>query len=198
VSRRAWGVPVAVALALLACGRTAPKTHYFRLQDPSPAAGRASPVVPTVLEVGPFAARGLLGAERHILRSAATGAAELAWHEHRLWVEPPAEMVRHALVHYLREAHVFDRVVGREHQVTASHRLIGTLVALEHHPAPEVLIELDLSLIAVRERTVVGERRYTLVEPADDSSLEAAVAALDRAVARLAADVARDLAKSLR
>ena len=185
------------AVLVSSCASAPPeRDRFYRLSDPQPLA-REFMVSESVLEIGRFSARELLESERYILERGAN--AEITWQQNALWVEPPARMIRRGLLHYLRGLGLFQQVVSHEQQVIAQYRLLGMLLAFERsQDLSGVLIDLDVSLIDLADRKVVLAKRFQVNEAAVDTSVSAAVAAFDRALASLAADVAAAIRDAVR
>ena len=185
---------LAVAAVTACAPDPLPQDHYYRLQVGVPQK-LAAPRLDGVLEVQPLAVGGLLGG-RPIVHSVAGQPLELREYHYHLWVEPPTAMLHEQLVAYVRAAGLARTTVTPEIRVEPDFVLGGRIMRLEQvlGPAPGAEVELELSLRAVASDRLLLLESYRQSGEARDSSVAAAVEAINLALRRIydrfAADVA--------
>jgi len=187
----------AAAVLGAGCGsvleRQLPEKQRFVLAPgrPDPVSGpRAGALRVGVVRVSsPFANRGF------VRRSGEKTFASDFYNE---FAAPPGTLLRDVLVSWLREDTHFTTVV-RGSEAPADWLLVVDLESLygDHRvaAAPEATIAFTARLLDARSSlaTIVSEKHYATREPAIDGSPPAIVAAWNRSLARLLAELATDL-----
>ncbi len=182
---------LSAVFAALACGRTLPETHHYDLSEP-PARATGSDV--GVLTIEELTAEAAYDDDRIIYR---TSPVRLDYYEYHRWSSPPAELVSD----YLRRAYSgsggFCLVVG-DHLPQTSVILGGRLIAFEEVDVTKTRwvgrVELELYLTDARTRDVLWRRRITEQQPLDSRDPEGLARALSKAMARIVARTAPELA----
>ena len=186
-----------LALALLgglvSCASgPAERDHFYRLQVPAPAAPRADPTLPGVLEVDRPRADNLVR-ERAILRSQSTAAAEVTPSVYHLWVDSPTILVQRELARWLEASGVARPTVLPEAGVRERWLVTGRLERFEHvAPANEVLVVLELRVKDQKSGKLRLQERYTAQAPAD--AVAEAPPAFGSAIGAIFEQFAADLA----
>lgn len=193
--RRVLG-SLAVMLILTGCATSPPaeRDRFFRLEPttvvrPAPVATSAS------LQVSPFAARGFVGGRQIVYRTA-ENPLEIQRHPLHLWESPPALALAGGLTSALREAALFEFVVGRDVRTPTDYQLVGELTRFEHRPTDEprrVVVAFEVLVLAGRDRQTLFARPYQGEEPIDGGTPEAMISAFNRLTGRLIGDLVRDL-----
>jgi len=98
-------VMILALLLTAACGRM-PRVHYYDFSLDAPA--RAAAPAAGVLWVQPFTALPAGGQDRMVYRDSAW---EIQFDAYRRWIAPPPELLREALVEYLRGTNRYAAVV---------------------------------------------------------------------------------------
>ena len=109
-----------------------------------------------------------------------------------LWNTPPALMLRDRLLETLAQHGMFFALSSDTSALYADYALDSDLRAFQsvyREGAPVATVTLDVRLVHVASRKIVGSRQFGVVEPADGKTVEDVVAALGRATDRLTADV---------
>mgnify|MGYP001813914442 FL=1 len=195
------GLPwIAAALLLGACAAPgpAPQDSFYRLA-PGVAVAPGVPVLDGTLLVNKLEPRGFAGGRNIVFVDRAAPLQVQRYHYH-LWVESPALAVSDLLAGTLRQAQLARHVITPTERAIADAMISGQLLRLEHHPdaqPPAVLVELELSLIDAERRRARFFKHYRVEQPAESRSIEDAVTAFDRALARLLGDILGDLRVAL-
>ena len=196
---RQWGwICVVIALVLAACAQPeVPPDRFYRIEAPRPEQIMAQPRFAGALEVEDVSAGGLT-AGRAIVYADSDRPNALETYSYHFWAEPPAHMVRDALVRYLRAAGVAGSVVTESMRLDPTYSLVSRLQKLERltGAAPGAVMEME---IALRDNDrggllSIGTYRAEVV-PADDT-IESAVDAFNAAFAEICTRLAADLARS--
>lgn len=152
---------------LVACASgPAERDHFYRLEVPTPAAPRAQPTLPGVLEIDRPRADHLVR-ERRILRSQGPGSSEVEPYAYHLWVDSPTSMVQRELARWLEASGATRRAVLPEAGVRERWLVNGRLERFEHVvSANEVLVVLELRLKDQQSGRLLIQRRYRAQAPA--------------------------------
>ncbi len=171
--------------------------HYYTIDPPAVAA--KAPGGPA--RGGVLAVRSLASASRYRERILyRKGGIEAAYHEHERWVEPPAEMVTAVLCRGLAAAGVAGAVVDDRLVRRPDLILDGRVLRFDEvHREPNWLAECEVELILkqAEEGTVLFAGRLAATCEAKGRTTSAFVAAMNAAVAQVAAQAADAIAKSL-
>jgi ABC-type uncharacterized transport system auxiliary subunit len=191
VRREEWvfrGALTAAVLLLVAvlggCGAARP-VQYYTIDLPERAGNPdGQEPWPVVLVVGYISTSHLYRDDRLIYR---TGANELNTYEYRRWVEPPGEIIQHALLRLLRRSGRFQAVQSqRSSGVRGDYILRGRLENFEELTGPPEAgrIRLELELYEVKAAKTVWSLAYAQDEPVQGKGVDAVVQALNRNVDR--------------
>jgi ABC-type uncharacterized transport system auxiliary subunit len=186
---------LASLLLLGACASPqVPRDHFYRLLL-EPPEQRAQPSLAGTLEVGRFRADGL-AADRPLIYTRGSAAHEVQVYHYHQWIEPPATLLQDQLVEYLRGAGIAERIVTPEMRAAAEHAVIGRVRRLEHAVGPpsSVHAELELGVRDNASNTLLLVRTYSEREPTAQETVDSAVQALGKAVSRIFARFASDVA----
>ncbi len=184
----------AAGLGGCAAGTPAPPDRFLRLSPPAPPALNA-PVLDGPVLVKRFTADGVLG-QRPLLYSRPGAPGVLQQYNYVYWAESPTVMLQALTVDALRAARVASRVITPQYGADAPYVLVGTLRALEHRqgsaPAVAVAMELGVATRDGQPPLLVGS--YDVTEAVDGGGVDAAAAAMGRAVGAILARFVSDLA----
>jgi cholesterol transport system auxiliary component len=187
-----------VLLGACASSAPAPQDSFYRIA-PRVAVTSGVPVFDGTLMVNRFEAQGFTGS-RNIVFVDQVAPLQVQRYYYHLWVESPVLTISDLLASSLRRANVAQHVITPAERAIADAMIGGRLVRLEHRPdakPPSVLVELELSLIDAERRRPRFFKDYRIEEPAESRSIDDAVAAFDRALARLLKDIVGDLRAAL-
>jgi len=178
-----------LAAALAACSAPpVPSDHYYRLLVPMPAEDTAGGVLlPGVMTVEVLQADGLLR-ERPLLYAVGGASTELQQHNYHYWNDAPPRMLQDQMVTYLRRAHAAGLVVTPDTRVRADYQVSGKAKRFERligDGTPKVVVEIELALQRLSDDALLVVDTYSAEETAENDSVEAAIAALNRATARV-------------
>lgn len=198
MTKRLATVLALAALTLVgACAQPeVPEDNFYRLRVEPPRSAAPSPRFKGTIEIERFAADGLT-AGRPIVYSESGESYRLREYHYHFWTEPPTVMLRDQLVMYLRGAGVAEAVVTPEMRVEPQYVLTGKIKRLEKiaGPKPMAVLELELGLREAGSGKLVFLDAYLIEKEAENDSVDAAVRALNRALAeayaRFTASVAR-------
>jgi ABC-type uncharacterized transport system auxiliary subunit len=188
-----------MALALLgACAQPeVPEDNYYRLRVDPPKSTIPVPRFKGAIEVERFVADGLT-AGRPIVYTEPGQAHRLKEYHYHFWTEPPTVMLRDQLVVYLRAAGVADTVVTPEMRVDPRYVLAGKIKRLEKIAGAEAKAVLEIEL-GLREAGGGGKLvfldAYNIEVTAENDSVDAAVRALNKALADAYARFTASLAR---
>lgn len=165
-----------------------PRDHYYRLVLPGPdASARVQESFPGVIAVEPLEADGLLH-ERPLLFSDDAMALRVQQHDYHYWTDTPPRMLQDQIVTYLRNSGISRIVVTPEMRVQPDYLVTGKAKRLERLIAggrPRVVVSLDLTLVRLADSRLVLSDSFSEEAVAADGSVEASVAALNQATARI-------------
>jgi cholesterol transport system auxiliary component len=181
IGARRLAVAAVLALALSACaGSAPPPDSYHRLTVPAPAP-RATPLLHGALEVDRLSAVDALRSRPLAVVDAASGVLRHARYD--LWVEGPPELLRDALVGYLRAAGLAERVVTPELRDQPRWIVSGRIQRFERvvGAGGSVAVSLELFLRDGGGGPPRVDRVYEVTRPAPGDSTAAAIEALGTA-----------------
>lgn len=196
---------IGVSLAALsACSAlapaSAPATIFYALNNPGPAHARTvtgptlgASTAPTLLINPPHAAAGFDSPRIIYLREAH----KLDYFALSQWVEPPARMLGPLLVTAIEKTGAFRAVVLMPGAASGELRLDTDLVRLQHdfqtRPS-QVRLTLRATLVDDKTRRVLAWHEFEAAEPADSEDAYGGVLAANRAVQKVAGQLAGFLA----
>lgn len=183
-------LPAVLCLLAAACAGTAPpvpRDHYYRVLVPPPEDQAAAGILPGVLSVPPLETRGLLR-ERPLLYLDAERPLEMRQYEYHFWSEPLAVLLQDQLVKYLRDAGMARSVLPSSARVPSDFELVGRVNRVERSlggPAPGILVELELGVIATVDNRLVVLETYRVERPTRDASVIGSVEAMNSALGEI-------------
>lgn len=180
----------ATCAALAGClGSTevVPPDNYYRITVNRP--DRPAPAVafPGVLSIATFDGDGLVRG-RPMLFTDAAHEGTLRQHNYHYWVDSPARLLQGQLAAYLKNSALANSVVTPEMRVRADYELVGRIIRLERilgAGPPRVAVELELSVVRLRDHKLVSTDTFASEINCVDDSVGAAVAAMNRAVGEI-------------
>ncbi len=184
---------IAVSLMIAGCAQApVPQDRYYRLSAPPPAGGGL--VLPGTVEVDRFGAEGLASG-RAIIFVDGNGAATLQEYNYDFWHKPPGDMLRDAMIDYLRGSNAARNFVTPEMRADTDYLLTGRIQVLEtvRGSEPRAIVALELAVTDGKTGAVRLVRSYRSEVPASDGSVKAAVAAANQGVADIFARFLGDL-----
>lgn len=173
-----------LAAGLLACGASpSPPPDSFHRLSLAPPAARARPLLAGVVEVERLdAVDALRGRAQAWVRA---DRPELLRHaSYDFWVDPPPVLLRDALIDYLRDGGIAERVVRTEDRDEPVWIVSGRILRFERvrGGADGATVDLELSLRRRAERAPIVRGRYEASEPASSDSAAASADAMGRAL----------------
>lgn len=190
ISRR---LVLLAALALGACSADpVPLNSYYRIDAATPPARTGGPIQ-GVAEVPPLRGEGIVN-DRAILYRVSPS--ELRQYSYHFWADGPTAMLQGELVDALRGAGAFTSVVTPDMRVNRDYEILGRVAKLEHDAASgsaKVVIEIEISVRAVRDGRQVLLKTYIAEAPASSTSVPDAVSAFSQAFSKIAAEFVADL-----
>ncbi|MBK8523386.1 MAG: membrane integrity-associated transporter subunit PqiC [Betaproteobacteria bacterium] len=190
MSRKFFLTPVHLVPALLliftlaGCGSVppAPADNFYRLQTPAASATNLSVAV----EIRRVQADSLY-AERPIVYSEAGNLRQLRQYHYHLWLYPPAQMLRDALRSQLpTPATASGKTVTLDARIVAFDRVVSG-----SNSSAQAALEVT---VTSGNQTLI-EKRYQAEQASSDATLTAFVVAMEGALGRIYAEVARDMAE---
>lgn len=187
MSRKPLLVPallLALATTLAGCGSVppAPADNFYRLQTPAASAMNLSVAV----EIRRVQADSLY-AERPIVYSEAGNLRQLRQYHYHLWLYPPAQMLRDALRTQLPTAATASgKTVTLDARIVAFDRIVSG-----SNSSAQAALEVT---VTSGNQTLI-EKRYQAEQASSDATLTAFVVAMEGALGRIYAEVARDMAE---
>ncbi|MFQ5785542.1 MAG: ABC-type transport auxiliary lipoprotein family protein [Alphaproteobacteria bacterium] len=164
-----------------------PRDHYYRIVVPLPAAQSGETLLPGVVSVAPLDADGLLR-ERPLLYSLSQNGNEVRQYDYYYWTDSPTRMLQSQMVAYLQRSGLARSVVTPALQVSADYEVKGRIKRFERllgDGPPRVVAELDLALVALDDSRLVVNGSYAAEIDSADDSMDAAVDALNEALAAI-------------
>lgn len=191
---------VAVAVLLTACAGSAPvpEDRFFQLAPVSPDSRRSTPALNGGLEIEHTQADPLRSG-RAVLYSESDRPLQLNRYHYAFWIDQPPRMVQRALVGYLQELGVADRIVTSSRRGRAAHRLQTRLLKFEQQrdgktTAVEVALQADLQ--ALPGGASLWTRTYTERLAVQGDDMHATAEAMQRALAGVLQALGDDLGSS--
>ena len=193
VSRNFMGKALAVAVAIggLACGASAPPTHYYALDlpRPAPAATRlAQTAVLMPIRAGEIARQG-----RIVFRESPH---EVGFYEYHRWAEDPEDSVAEALASELLARGTFASVTPFDGRTQADFILRGELRRIEEidYDGPvKASVEIALEVVDAGTSRVIWAGNAAAAEDVPTAEVRAVVERLsvsaDQAIKRLAGQI---------
>lgn len=184
------GAILLLAAAMAGCGAARPIQYYtIDLPSRADASTMQGDPLPIVLVVGRISTAHLYRDDRLIYR---TGANELNTYENRRWVEPPSEIIEHALLRTLRRSGRYRAVQSlRSSNARGDFLLRGRLENFEEVTGPPEAgrIRIELELYEIKAAKTVWSHVYAEDEPVHGKGMDGVVQALNRNVERALAQV---------
>lgn len=109
-----------------------------------------------------------------------------------LWNKPPSLMLRDRLLETFRRSGRYEALSSDEKILFADYELDSDLHAFQsvyQGGNPHVLITLDVRLVVVASRRIIGSRYFSVTQPAADAEVEQVVTAFGQGADQLAAEV---------
>jgi len=187
-----WAL-IGAALMLAGCAQApVPQDRYYRISAPAPAAG--SVLLAGTVEVDRFDAEGL-SSGRAIIYVESDAPDTLQEYNYDFWYKPPGDMLRDAVVDYLRASNTARNFVTPEMRVKADYLLTGRIQMLEtvRGHKPKAVVALEMAVTDLRTNAMRLVRSYRVEVPAENGSINAAVAAVNQGVADIFARFLADL-----
>lgn len=191
-----------LAFGLTGCLGSAPPVpadHYYRFLVSAPGGAPPARAFPGVLSVTAFAGDGLLRS-RPILFASSQDPHQIRQHNYHYWADPPTKLVQGEMVAYLRRAGLADSVVTPDMQINADFELQGRVKRLERllgDSRPRIAVEVELSVVRLRDRKLMMSRAYSADRESGDDSVNASVLAMSQALGGIFEDFRRDATRTL-
>lgn len=184
---KAYCLVFGAALFLTTCAST-PKTRYYTLHIPAPAA--ASARTNFTLQVERFDAPDLLLDNRIIYYTSPT---ELSFHEYSRWSSDPVDMLSELAMRFFAGTGLFQQVFAYPAPVRADYTLRGRVLELsemKYEPGGKgksggARLELKLDLVQAGQNKVAWSERLEQTEPVQQDNVRSAVNATNIAAERL-------------
>jgi ABC-type uncharacterized transport system auxiliary subunit len=176
------------ALLSSGCGAARP-IKYYQLTVPGDLAPAADPSpFPITLLVGPLTGSHLYR-EDHIIYS--TPGENMGMYESQRWAEPPTEMMQDVLFRELRASGRYRTVNTLRSNARGDFILQGRLYDFKEVSAKPLVarVAVEYELREMKSGTTVWSHYYSHDEPAGGKDVSAVVAALDRNVQGIAAQI---------
>lgn len=193
-------LPLLIGSVLILAGCTQsppPKSDtFYRLELPAAEKVAATPPVAGILEISRLDVDGVLS-QRQLAYVDERTPVNVQSYRYELWVDAPGSLVQGALVDYLRAANLARTVLTPDTRAIPDFTLRGRIKRFEQvigGGGARAAVEIEFSLSARDGRLLMPPKRYQASAPAASASPQAAVPAIARAVTKIAADLARDIA----
>lgn len=169
-----------------------PQDRYYRITAPAPASGGI--LLPGAVEVDRFGAEGLTSGRAIVFIEEDTPDT-LQEYNYDFWHKPPGDMLRDVMIDYLRAANAANNFVTPEIRADVDYLLTGRIQTLEtvRGSTPKAIVALELAVTEAETGAVRLVRSYRAEVPASNSSVKAAVAAVNQSVADIFARFLGDL-----
>lgn len=113
------------------------------------------------------------------------------------WDDILPRLVQDYLIQNFRTAAAFEAVIDTDSRIVPDYHLISDLRAFHssythagnNRGNPMVEVEFDVQLIDAYARTIVAQRRFSVVEPSSGTEVDVVVQAFNRAAATLSAEL---------
>lgn len=191
----AKAVALAVVVACVSCGGSAPPTNYYVLDLPSPEPAQES--LDHTAVVMPLRAGSVIRQGRIVYRESPE---QVGYYEYHRWAEDPEDSVGRFLAQELMARGTFAAVVPFDGKTRSDFLLRGELRRLEEidYDGPvHVRTELALELVEVRSGRLVWSGVSSHTEPVASSEVRSVVSGMSAAVgaglSQLAAEIDRHL-----
>ena len=162
---------------------TVPPDHYYRITVNEPDQPAPSIAFPGVLSIATFDGDGLVrGRPLLISSSELQGQGTLRQHNYHYWVDSPSRLLQGQLATYLKNSALADSVVTPEMRVRADYELVGKILRLEcvlGSGPSRVVVKLELSMVRLRDHTLVSTNTYSSEINCVDDSVGAAITAMN-------------------
>lgn len=189
-----------LVLLTAACGRIdpVPVDHYYRLTIPATDAGSGF-VTEELLHVNDFIAEGLFN-ERAMLYSEDESRQELKQYRYHFWATSPPDMLRDALVRYLRSKNAAPMVIADTIVHHNSLRISGRVTDFEEIRQGDQAISsvgIELRVDEFNNYTPLLVKDYTSTVRIDGNTMGDAVLAYNSAVREIYTEFLDDLREAL-
>lgn len=180
-----------LAVAAGGCGAARPMQYYAIDARPGAAAAPSEPW-PLVLLVGHFTAPHLYREDKLVYR---TGSNELHTYEYHRWAEPPSEILENVFLSGLRASGRYRTVQSQRSNTRGDYIVRGRLENFEEIVGPPQVarFRFEFELYETKTGVVVWSQTYGEDEPVQGKGVDAVVQALNRNVARGAAQLSSGL-----
>lgn len=194
MNRAAAALPIALAVALAACGGKSVETRYYQLATPEGTQRRGD----AILVLQPITTDAAYDDERIVYR---TTPFRLDYYHYHRWTSSPGAMVANYLEQALETSGGF-RAVVREMTPDAPVVLTGRVLAIEEVDRSKTewlgRIALELVLSDARTGAVLWTEQIEETEPLRNQSPEGLAAALSAAMSRIVAHVVPAISEAIR
>ena len=174
-----------LAVFVTACAQPpVPQDRYYRIDVADPQPGPR--ILDGVVEIDRMSAEGLISG-RAVVYSEAASPTLVQEYYYDYWTEPPSDMLRDALIDYLRAADAAEAVVTPESRVDSDFTLNGRIHRIEHVRGgePKGIVDIELSVTHTRTGKLMMVRSYAVGVGATDGSVSSAVLAINQGVAAI-------------
>ena len=195
------GPIIAACWALTGClgsTGTVPPDHYYRISVNEPDQTAPSVAFPGVLSIATFDGDGLVRG-RPVLFTTDGLKGTLRQHNYHYWVDSPSRLLQGQLATYLKNSALAESVVTPEMRVRADYELVGKILRLERvlgSGPPRVAVELELSVVRLRDHTLVSTNTFSSEVNCVDDSVGAAITAMNQAVGKIFNDFVASAGRS--
>ncbi len=195
------GPIIAACWALTGClgsTETVPPDHYYRITVSQPDQPAPSVAFPGVLSIATFDGDGLVRG-RPVLFTTGGLQGTLRQHNYHYWVDSPSRLLQGQLATYLKNSALAETVVTPEMRVRADYELVGKILRLERvlgSGPPRVAVELELSVVRLRDHTLVSTNTFSSEVNCVDDSVGAAITAMNQAVGKIFNDFVASAGRS--
>ena len=194
---------ILLALSVVGCfggGEPAPRDRYYRISvsPPDPAAEPVGVLSAGVLSVMPLDSDGLLR-ERPVLYSLSGQDHQVEQHDYHYWSDPPTRMLQGEIARYLKQSGLARAVVTPEMRLRPDFEVIGRIKRLERllgDGPPRVVAELELTVIETGKDRMVISQNYRAEVTSQNSSVAAAVLAINEALEKIFSAFVADIRRS--
>jgi ABC-type uncharacterized transport system auxiliary subunit len=188
---------IGFVLVLAGCTQSPPPKSdtFYRLDVPRAEKIAAEPPINGILEVSRLDVDGVVS-QRSLAYVDERTPINVQSYRYELWVDAPGALVQGELVDYFREANLARTVLTPDTRAIPDFTLRGRIKRFEQvisSAGAHSAVEIEFSLSA-RDGRLLLLRRYEASAPAAATTPQAAVPAIAQAVAKIAADLTRDLA----
>jgi ABC-type uncharacterized transport system auxiliary subunit len=181
---------LAASLAVGGClgsSEKVPPDHYYRMSVNAPDRPARNVAFPGVLSIATFDGDGLVRG-RPVLFTMGDLEGTLRQHNYHYWVDSPSRLLQGQLAAYLKNSALAESVVTPDMRVRADYELVGKILRLERvlgSGPPRVAVELELSVVRLRDHKLVSTNTYQSEVNCVDDSVGAAITAMNQAVGEI-------------